>query len=103
MMDEVLMKLESAVPSQLRESLRRRLNIGGPAFIDFSNNLKQLVQNHQELKEILFKNNEAALHFSGDVLAKTFHDYWIKGGNLNEIFIENAQAASFYGEFECLW
>lgn len=102
-MKEVLMNVESAVPSQVRESLRKRLNTGGPAFLEFSNNLKQLVENHQELKEILFKNNEAALHFSGDILAKTFHDYWIKGGDIDNVFIENAQAASYYGQFECLW
>jgi hypothetical protein len=102
-MNEVLMKVESAVPSQVRESLRKRLNTGGPAFLELSNNLKQLVEHHQELKEILFKNNDQAIHFSGDILAKTVHDYWIKGGNINEIFIENAQAASLYGGFECLW
>jgi hypothetical protein len=102
-MNDFLYKIENSIPIELKHRLKNKLIIDVHSFIELSNNLKQMVQNYQELKEILFKNNEHAIHFSGDILAKTLHDFWIKKGNIEEIFIENAQAASFYGNFECVW
>ena len=51
---------------------------------------------------MLFKNNEDALHFSGDILAKTFYNFWIKGGDLEEHFIDIAKETSHYANFEYL-
>ena len=102
-MEDILKKIEGSIPAESKNKFKKCLIIDIKTFMEFSSGLTQMVQNYNELKEILFKNNEKAIHFSGDILAKTFHDYWIKNGSIVEIFIENAQAASFYGEFECVW
>ena len=52
---------------------------------------------------MLFKNNEDALHFSGDILAKAFYNFWIKGGELEEHFIASAKETSDYANFEYFW
>jgi hypothetical protein len=102
-MEEILFKIENSISPETKNKLKKHLIINMDTSMDFSNNLKSMVQNYSDLKEILFKNNESAIHFSGDILAKTLRDYWIKGGNIMEIFIENAQATSFYANFECVW
>lgn len=102
-MNEILNKIESSILIQAKQNFKKRLTLDIQTFIEFSNNLKSMVENHHEIKDILFKNNKVAIHFSGDILAKTLHDYWIKGGKIENIFIENAQLASFYGNFECVW
>jgi hypothetical protein len=103
MINEILSKIESSIPAETKQNFKRRLAIDIQTFIELSNNLKSMIQNYQELKDFLFKNNENAIHFSGDILVKTLHEYWIKGGNIEDIFIENAQATSFYADFECIW
>ena len=91
------------MPAELKLNLSRCLNTARFDFLNFSNNLKSMVDNHNDIRDQLFLNNESALYYSGDILAKTLHDYWIKGGCIKEIFIENAQAAAFYAGFECIW
>jgi hypothetical protein len=102
-MEEILNNIEKSIPLELKQNFKKQFNISCSSFLDLSNKLKNMVESYGELKEILFCNNDDALHYSGDILAKTLHDYWIKGGSINEIFIENAQATAFYAGFECVW
>jgi hypothetical protein len=103
MVKETLLKIEGSIPENSKQAFKKRLILDHVAFIELSNNLKSMVENYRDLKETLFKNSEDAIHFSGDILAKTLHDYWLKGEDIEDIFIENAQAASFYGRFKCIW
>ena len=102
-MENILFGIEKSIPPELRLNLSKSLNIPMSSFLNLSNKLKSMVENYSELKQELFSNNNDALYYSGDILAKTLHDYWIKGGCIKEIFIENAQAAAFYAGFECVW
>jgi hypothetical protein len=102
-MENILSNIENSMPADLRFNLSKSLNMPMSSFLDLSNKLKGMVENYSELKEVLFSNHADALHYSGDILAKTLHDYWIKGGSIKEIFIENAQATAFYAGFECVW
>ena len=102
-MEDILKNIENSIPTELKLNAGRCLNAGRFNFVDFSNKLRQMTNDHAELKAQLFSNNERALHYSGDILAKTFHDYWTKGGSIKEIFIENAQAAAFYAGFDSIW
>jgi hypothetical protein len=102
-MENILSNIEKSIPAELRSNLSKSLNMPMSSFLDLSNKLKSMVENYSELKEVLFSNHNDALHYSGDILAKTLHDYWIKGGCIKQIFIENAQATAFYAGFECVW
>lgn len=102
-MEDMLFNIEKSIPVEIRFNLSKSLNMPISSFFELSNKLKSMVENYSELKETLFSNHNDALHYSGDILAKTLHDYWIKGGCIKEIFIENAQATAFYAGFECVW
>jgi hypothetical protein len=102
-METVLYNIERSLPIDLKQNFKKQLTISCSSFIDLSIKLKNMVESYGELKEILFSNSDDAIYFSGDILAKTLHDYWIKGGCIKEIFIENAQATAFYAGFECVW
>jgi hypothetical protein len=102
-MENILLGIEKSIPAELRSNLSKSLNMPMSSFLDLSNKLKSMVENYSELKQELFSNNNDVLYYSGDILAKTLHDYWIKGGSIEEIFIENAQATAFYAGFECIW
>jgi hypothetical protein len=102
-METVLYNIERSLPIDLKQNFKKQLTISCSSFIDLSSKLKNMVENYSELKETLFSNHNDAIHYSGDILAKTLHDYWIKGGCIKEIFIENAQATAFYAGFECVW
>jgi hypothetical protein len=102
-MENILSNIEKSIPAELRSNLSKNLNMPMSSFLDLSNKLKSMVENYSELKQELFSNNNDVLYYSGDILAKTLHDYWIKGGSIEEIFIENAQATAFYAGFECIW
>ncbi len=102
-MENILLTIEKSIPAELKNNLSKSYIVSMSSFLDLSNKLKNMVQSYNEIKEILFLNNNEALHYSGDILAKTLHEYWIKRGSIKQIFISNAQAASFYGEFKCIW
>ena len=102
-MENILLTIEKSIPDALKNNLSKRYIISISSFLDLSSKLKNMVQSYNEIKEILFLNNDEALYYSGDILAKTLHDYWIRGGNIQQIFIINAQATSFYAGFKCIW
>jgi hypothetical protein len=102
-MEDMLFSIEKSIPAEIKFNLSKSLNMSIPSFLELSNKLKNMVENYSELKQELFSNNNDVLYYSGDILAKTLHDYWIKGGSIKEIFIENAQATAFYAGFECVW
>ena len=99
-MQDILNAIENSIPPEMRLNLSKRFNLSLPSFLDLSSKLKNMVENHAELKRELFSNHDDALYYSGDILAKTLHDYWVKGGCIKQIFIENAQATSFYAGFK---
>jgi len=103
MIDEVLNKIESSIPENVKFNLKRRYATAAPSIIELSNQLKQMSENNYEIRSILFKNNDDALYFSGDILAKTLYDFWIKGGSVYESFIENAKIISFINRLKPLW
>lgn len=102
-MENVLLTIEKSIPVELKNTLSKSYVMSISSFLDLSGKLKNMVQSYNEIKEILFLNNDEALHYSGDILAKTLHDYWVKGGCIKQIFIENAQATAFYAGFKCVW
>ena len=101
-MKEILYSINSSIPDNIKIDLKKRFATWSVNFIQFSNHLKQLAQNNYDIRSVLFKNNEDALHFSGDILAKTFYNFWIKGGDLEEHFIDIAKETSHYANFEYL-
>jgi hypothetical protein len=102
-MKEVLQKIESAIPEKIKLDLRKKLVTGSQITFEMSKHLKEMAENNYEIRNILFKNNQDALYFSGDILAKALSSFWIKGGEVEDHFIESAQMTSFYARFECLW
>ena len=102
-MKEVLQKIESAIPEKIKLDLRKKLVTGSQIAFEMSKHLKEMTENNYEIRNILFKNNQDAIHFSGDILAKTLCSFWTKGGDLEAHFIDNAQQTSYHARFECLW
>jgi hypothetical protein len=102
-MKQILEKIQSAIPENVRLDLTKRIATSPQSVVEISKNLKQMAENNYEIRSILFKNNESAIYFSGDILAKTLYNFWIKGGNIEEHFIENAQMTSYSSGFECIW
>jgi hypothetical protein len=102
-MKEVLQKIEGSIPEKVKLDLRKRPITGSQIFFEMSKHLKEMVENNYEIRNILFKSNEDAIYFSGDILAKALSSFWIKGGEIEEHFVESAQMTSFYARFECLW
>ena len=102
-MENILLNIEKSIPAEIKFNLSKKYNLPLSSFLDLSNKLKSMVESYSELKEVLFSNHDDALYYSGDILAKTFYDYWIKRGCIKQTFIENAQAASFHAGFECVW
>ena len=100
---KILENINESIPENIKIDLGRRVATYPTSFIQFSNKLKQIVYNNSEIKKKLFKNNEDALYFSGDILAKTFYNFWIKGGDLEHHFINSAKETSYHAGFECLW
>jgi ubiquinone biosynthesis protein COQ9 len=102
-MEQILENIEKSIPENLKADLKKRIATATPILLQLSNQLKQMAINNYDVRSVLFKNSEDAIYFSGDILAKTLHDYWIKRDPIKEIFIENAQATAFYAGFECVW
>jgi hypothetical protein len=100
---QILENIEVSIPENIKIDMRKKFATNCAFMLEFSINLKQMVEKNLDLKNILFNNNEDALYFSGDILAKTLYYYWIKGGCIEEIFVENAQATAFYAGFKCIW
>jgi hypothetical protein len=102
-MKEILDNINNSVPDNIKNDIKRRFATWSVNFIQFSNHLKQVAHNNYDIRNILFKNNEEALYFAGDILAKTLYNFWIKGGDLESHFVDNAKQTSYHAEFECLW
>jgi len=102
-MNDILNKIENSIPENLKLDLKRRLNTSAPLILQLSTNLREMTNNNYEIRNILFSNNNDALYFSGDILATTLYNFWIKGGNIQDHFVERAQAASYTYGFKCLW
>jgi hypothetical protein len=102
-MKEVLQKIESSIPEKVKLDLRKKLVTGSQIIFEMSKHLKEMAENNYEIRNSLFKNNQDALYFSGDILAKALSSFWIKGGEIEEHFVESAQMTSFHARFECLW
>ena len=102
-MKEILNNIEKSVPENLKTDLKKRIVTSPQLLTEFSNQLKELSSNNYDIRYKLFNNSPDAVYFSGDILAKSLYDFWIKGGELEHHFIENAQRASYSYQFECLW
>jgi len=103
MIKSILEIIDSSIPENIKADLKKRIVTRSTNFIQFSNELKQMSHNNYDIRSILFKNNDEALHHCGDILAKTLLLFWTKGGELENHFIDVANETSFYAEFECLW
>jgi hypothetical protein len=101
-MKEILYSINTSIPENIKIDLKKRFATWSINFVQFSNYLKQLAQNNYDIRSVLFKNNEDALYFSGDILAKAFYNFWIKGGDLEEHFIDSAKEISYYANFDYL-
>jgi hypothetical protein len=99
----ILENINNSIPENIKLDLTKRIVTRSTNFINFSNELKQMANNNFDIRNYLFKNDEIALYFAGDILAKTLYNFWIKGGKIEEHFIENAQITSYHAGFECLW
>lgn len=99
----ILENINNSIPENVKIGLKKKITTFSTSFIEFSNNLKNLAHNNYDIRSVLFKNNEDALHFAGDILAKTLYNFWTRGGDLESHFIENAQQTSYHAGFECLW
>jgi hypothetical protein len=102
-MKDILEKIQSAIPDNIRIDLTKSIATSAPKIVEISKNLKQMAESNYEIRSVLFKNNESAIYFSGDILAKTLHNFWIRGGEIEHHFVENAQITSYSAGFECLW
>jgi len=102
-MENILKNIESSIPENLKIDLKKRISTASPILLQMSSQLKQMATNNYDIRSILFKNDEDAIYFSGDILAKTLYNFWIKGGQIEDHFIENAQSTSYYSNFKCLW
>lgn len=102
-MRPILENIENSIPENIKINLKKKITTFPVSFLEFSNNLKNLAHHNYDIRSILFKNNDEALYFAGDILAKTLYGFWIKGGDIEEHFIDSAQQASYYAGFECLW
>jgi hypothetical protein len=103
MAKEILYSINNSIPDNIKNDFKRRFATCPVNFIQFSNNLKQIAYNNYDIRTELFKNNDDALYFAGDILAKTFYNFWIKGGDLEAHFIDSAQQTSYHAGFKCLW
>jgi hypothetical protein len=99
----ILENINNSIPENVKISLKKKIATFPASFIEFSNNLKNLANDNYDIRSVLFKNNEDALYFAGDILAKTFYSFWTKGGDLEAHFMDNAQQTSYHAGFECLW
>ena len=95
MIVDTLLKIEESIPEGLKAVLKKKLNRSHPIFADFSSELRKLVLTNEDVKNALFKDAENAIPYSGEILAATFHDFWIKNINkdfLEDCFLENMRA-----------
>ena len=102
-MKEVLLNIERRIPVEIKNNFLRRMGAMRYNVIEFSNQLKQLVNNNPEIKEILFKNNEDAIHYSGDILSNTLFDSWATGRCIEEVFVERAKHTYEYANIQYEW
>ncbi len=102
-MKEVLLNIERSVPAELKNNFLRNMGRARYNIIEFSDQLKKLVNNNIEIKEILFNNNEDAIHYSGDILSNTLFDYWATGRCIEEVFVGRAKHTYEYANVEYEW
>lgn len=102
-MQQILQNIENSITENLKTDLKKRIATSTPILLQLSSQLKHMATNNYDIRSILFKNDEDAIYFSGDILAKTLYNFWIKGGQIEDHFIENAQSTSYYSNFKCLW
>jgi hypothetical protein len=102
-MKEALLNIERRIPVEIKNNFLRRMTGARYNITEFSNQLKQLVNNNSEIKEVLFKNNENAIHYSGDILSNTMFDYWATGRCIEEVFVERAKHTYEYANVEYEW
>ena len=100
-MIEVLHKIEQSIPVEIKADFRRSICTGWHKLSGLSNQLKQMVNNYADIKEILFKNNENALYYCGDILAKTLFIHWYTNSNIQDTFIDCANSVYEYSNTEC--
>lgn len=91
----VLTQIEQKIPEALRNDLRKRIVTAPPLLIKLSPQLKNLVINNAEIKSVLFENNEDLIFFSGDILTRTFYDYYSIGESIEESFSQNLKNVKF--------
>jgi hypothetical protein len=102
-MKEILERIETSIPENVKNTFRKKICTSAINVPEVSKHLKNMVESNYEIRNVLFKNNDDAIYFSGDILSKTFCEFWIKGGKIEDIFIEKAQSTSYSAQFECLW
>jgi hypothetical protein len=102
-MKEALLNIERRIPVEIKNNFLRRMTGARYNITEFSNQLKQLVNNNSEIKEVLFKNNENAIHYSGDILSNTMFDYWATGRCIEEVFVERAKHTYEYANVQYEW
>ena len=90
-----LFEIEKRIPDNLRLDLRRRVCTATAAIVEIGSQLKKMVISNSQIREVLFNNNEDLIYFSGDILSRTFYEFYSKDGDLEEIFKENLDKVKF--------
>lgn len=97
-MKDILKNIENLFDEKTKISLKKKLSLHDPVFIKISKDIRNIVMTDEFLKENLFKKKFESLYYSGDVLTATIHDFWIKGGDVEDIFLTKMEeASSVYG------
>ena len=90
-----LFEIEKRIPDNLRYDLRRRVCTATAAIVEIGSQFKQMVIQNSQIKETLFNNNEDLIYFSGDILSRTFYEFYSMGGDLEETFKDNLGKVKF--------
>jgi hypothetical protein len=90
-LEAILLKISSSINPSVKNLLSKKQKVDDKIIYDFSRNLKDLVFQHEEIKNI-FENDENLLHFSGDVLFKTISRFlYLRNENVANIFAEEIE------------
>ena len=102
-MKELLNKIEAGVPNEVKSGLSKRTASGWFQLSDLSKSLSQLVNRNVEIREILFKNNNNCLPYSGDILSVSLFEHWVTRGDIEEIFKKHAENTYSYAGVDFSW
>jgi hypothetical protein len=93
-MKDLLLKIEGMFDDKTKAEISKKISRHDPVFAKISKEMRDMVITNDFLKKNLFKNRLESLYYSGDILVETIHDWWIKGGDIEDIFLLKMEEAS---------